>query len=1638
MSFVSSSDSIPSFGPDKISFDNLATLIPVIEDRLSAYGTAGTEILTNTRIMWETLIAAHDTADDAPARSRALAERKVERIEAKRDKHVEFAGKLIAFLAYNTDPLVLEKLRINPLFLAARNKADSLSYWGLWKRALLQVGTNSLSRLEQRWRNVHQGSQSYAAFIAEFDTLWHNIDYYREAENQPKLTDATKVSQLLSVVTSGRYESLTTPMEATGKTAAGLVPTYADFREDLRRLDEAISARESDIDTNKALLVKQAHVSTKRSSSHHSSPTASSSQVIVCHNCGEQGHKSPQCTRPKVTCGYKGCLRQGHMTKFCQTKRHEQKSSTESTKSSSSAPFKKARVEAPREKSNLARETDSKVDEAFKSIFDEGEIPESDDDLEVTRNLGNMAFVAETVESTDSTPEANVAYVVTVYEIFPEIQCVDRAYAAEPTPRFDNLDICIDSGASVNVFRNELLFEYIPGRKVMSYSALTGISGQDLVVKYTHMSKSIGKTLYCPRAESNLLSVRQMANCGYRFSFMGSFVLITSPSGEKSRISTGTTGLYWINLVDLLKLLRLNIETANVGADSSMPSLTATATTATTETVTTAGGIEVSYSVEQKHRARLAWSIHHALGHPGYSSLSKSFDAGVILGCRITSADLKLAYVLFGKCSHCQAGKITKISFKPSLNPPASMVGERVHVDIWPLSVTSLGGAKYVLVGVDEFSGFLTVGKLISKSQTSLEEALASLFSMYKRYKHEVGSIITDSESNFGACDTFIGLHGAIPKQIPPYQHAQRIERYVRTINDRVRTILDSLTYELPAELDLELLFAVVDQLNCLSNTLHPTMTPNILVKGTKLDLRDTIPPAFGTPAMFHHPGRQQQKKVTRSTLGIVLGRDTTSDNTTRSVRAYIISTGDVLIRNQYDLYDNLPDDVKWKRKSVSRLALTTAGRTTNRDMLKNRFISTDTVTGIQTNTITSADMLNELNTSVDMDNSPNTIAQSRSITTSFTPTTMDAPVRANTPSVAATTRTHDSTTEILDSIVNTTSIIDNSEHDDAISENAESYVDTYHGDPGSQVDTDTSGQAADASSTSVTGDGMYDYIKSRSRKRRLHDDSEGYCAYELPIGYKLSVKSALQGVNSAQCRAAIIDEIKNWMDFKVGHPVKSVHPSQWKNVLHSFMFLKEKYKPDGRHDKTKARLVVDGKHQDGHLYDLISSTTVNIAAVFMLLNIASFYKARIVTYDIKGAFLHADFDHQEPIFVRIPHEVTNIWLELDPSLQEYVNSKGDLILELDKYVYGLKQSPLKFQLHLRSTLLSLGYHQLESDDCIFIKVTENSLSIISTHVDDILQVSTTDEAIDELHKGLINVYNEVTYTANADSYLGMTIAQSTDRTTVTLSMRNSIQNLIDKYLPPNAKAVTSPACDKLFETSDDEVPISDSKSFLSIVMSLMYIARLTRPDILLAVTYLATRAQHPTETDMAKIHRVLRYLKGTTELGVTIHCEDLRLHCHCDASYGSHPNGSSHTGYVVSMGSTKSYVHARSGKQKTASLSSTDAEVIALVDCLKVVVWLRDLLQELDLGRLTPTAIYQDNKSALFMVTDTRAKYRRSKHILTKIAFARDLHREGAIEMIYCDTKSMIADVLTKPLQGAQFILLICLILGINFIAKQ
>jgi hypothetical protein len=319
----------------------------------------------------------------------------------------------------------------------------------------------------------------------------------------------------------------------------------------------------------------------------------------------------------------------------------------------------------------------------------------------------------------------------------------------------------------------------------------------------------------------------------------------------------------------------------------------------------------------------------------------------------------------------------------------------------------------------------------------------------------------------------------------------------------------------------------------------------------------------------------------------------------------------------------------------------------------------------------------------------------------------------------------------------------------------------------------------------------------------------------------------------------------------------------------------------------------------------------------------------------------------------------------------------------------------------------------------VFNKVFDGVQCTAVVYVDDIFISCVNAKAITDFESLLKDKFKEITvHEGLVHSYLGMTWNFSVPGE-VKVTMEGYVDEVI-KISGVTGSACT-PATEYLFDVRNSSPLDTDRKAeFHSLVAKVLYLAKRTRPDLLLATNFLTTRVQSPDEDDWSKLQRLLKYLSGSKELGIILRPrESPQLDAFIDASYGVHGDGKSHSGMFITMGAGP--LLTKSVKQKIVTKSSTEAELVALSDLTSIVIWTRDFL--VAQGEQPPPAnIFQDNQSTMALVDKGISTSDRTKHVKIRYFWVKDRVDSGEIAIQYIPTEDMIADILTKPMQGEKF----------------
>ena len=403
---------------------------------------------------------------------------------------------------------------------------------------------------------------------------------------------------------------------------------------------------------------------------------------------------------------------------------------------------------------------------------------------------------------------------------------------------------------------------------------------------------------------------------------------------------------------------------------------------------------------------------------------------------------------------------------------------------------------------------------------------------------------------------------------------------------------------------------------------------------------------------------------------------------------------------------------------------------------------------------------------------------------------------------------------------------------------------------------------------------------------------------------------------------------------------------------------------------------------------------------------------------DIKGAYLNADLPTAE--VMRINRDVAGIMVKSDPTLGQFVRRDGSIHVELQKALYGLKTAGKEWYRLLCSKLESWGYTRSVYEPCLFTKGT----TIIAIYVDDILVLDSDVKRIDDLQEFLRKEFREITVkTGPKIQFLGMTIDKQECGDYV-ISQKAYAEEISKEYALRDIKAPKSPANSNL-KNSNLKCERFDSATYRSEVMKFLYLATRTRPDILYATAVLASRANDPSVDDFHKLTRLAQYVFETAKDSIRFSKKGkFVISGYADASFASHTDAKGHTGYAIFIDGTSAAIACKSIKQRSVAHSSMEAELIALHDMLRHILWIRDVVDELGLrdDKSKPVSIQQDNMPAISAVTsDLGSMIGRSKYIDRRLFTVHEYIENGQVEMEYCATEDMVADLLTKSLTGSK-----------------
>lgn len=1394
---------------------------------------------------------------------------------------------------------------------------------------------------------------------------------------------------------------------------------------------------------------------------HH--PRTADNPVRTCFNCGMQTtHRSAECPKPPTKCGK--CGKRGHKDEFCMLAQRgsvgTQMASDDDLRPETNRT--NYRPNRPLSRNDRSRPNNKRLTKIrfTRTENSTGYADDKDDDARTHDDDDPLHETEDIVDEIDNDIYSYRIHMIenenNIQQSQDEIICSRKHLEIEHTKSVDtdNELLAVDTGCigSGHVVRNKDLLSNINPGVTMK---VQGYDGQSTTITTVGTVQGLGKAAHVPDAPNNLINVRKLCQeIGGNFKGDANSITIYDRNNKVYAIAKDHGDGF-------LSVPYKDIKTKHHVIISAM---------ATNTQMPDSQGL----TPEEELRAARAHKLCERLRHPGFKHIYQSLKEGAYHACEdLTHIDLLHAIKQYGPCLACLEGKMrAPPSNQPSTHPPARAVGEIVHIDLlsFPKDKTPIGGYTHILFTVDEKSAYTKLLPL--KSKSDLFSAFKSLISHYISHGHKVSVIRSDDERAITTHKTALGLMGVRLETTPAGLHNRRCERYIQTHLRICKSIRAGLPYELPDDLLFELALAAEYAMNTSCNNTCRSKTPYQVFTGRKPYI--PIYP-FGQTGLFYSPRPEEDRTAE---YGILLDFNPLSKNH----RAYFpLRRGGIYSRRKFEptnfyprewglhprirppaprrrakqaptatsnslpisvpitepMLDTQPRDipsfleltptdkptptpgssVRHPESSQSTpMTVTEASPSLTGGLPAQEGDSTDDFIGQGINTNQSS-----FNSTIEQANAPHfsysdhaQLSNQEHDTIDLTPETIITGQGNNESAVATTRHSSKKTNKSVQQARD-----DSQQPRD---NNSRRSQDQQQGNSPEQGELNARGLPKRRAAMQSWKDGPA-LDRPGIRTNSLKMDSNRQDNINLKV-YRISLSEALRDAETQNItiEAARTEFINLLETQKALDPViyKDIPKEDRGKIINGHIFFKDKIDHTGKPIR-KGRFVLNGNEQNPDHIDMTHSPTVNPISLFLTLSVsAQRPEYTNDAYDVVGAFVCTEMPEGKVIIVRVRGKTKDLMLRLFPYLGKHVSHDDCLYFYLRKFLYGLAEAAREFHLKLIAILTSMGFKPTQADNCLLIKDTEDGRHFLSLHVDDIFSAA-PNQSVREKFETELQRHLQIKKQYRSITYLGLEINKDTAGR-ITVSQQAFAESLMRRY-DVKERIVNSPCRGDILSVSEIEKPqraLEGAKrgEYISMIMACMYLARLTRSDILFATSYLSTKCARPTEQDYQDARRLLRYIKGTISARLVFRpgerSSDLTFYC--DASHLIHPDGYGHSGYMATISGV--VIFARSTKQKLQGRSSAESELIATEECSTYVVYIRKLAMEMGIMHAThaATKVGQDNKSAIILANQG-ISFRRTRHMIGRINYLRERIQSGDLVLTYVPSEDLPADMLTKPL---------------------
>ena len=367
----------------------------------------------------------------------------------------------------------------------------------------------------------------------------------------------------------------------------------------------------------------------------------------------------------------------------------------------------------------------------------------------------------------------------------------------------------------------------------MTFRGLCGTRQTNLQAKV----KNYGTVWYDPGGWVNILSLHQVKEAhDIKFNSVtqDEFIVTGKLTGETADIfRPSPQGLYYTNWAT-------------------------TTTTNGSVLVSTVKENKVSYSKHDVKRAEAVRALQAKIGRPTTRELMAILDQKLITNCPYTSKDVQIAEKIFGPDIGSLKGKTVRSrpnKVHTDETKECAIPAEYRDVTLG-MDVMHVNGVGF-LVTVSRNIKFGTIDVISSTQDSEIIQSVKKVVSTYRRGGLRPKIILADGAFDTTEIKNALGLLGMKLNPTSREEHVGDIERYIRTIKERMRCVYNTLPFKfVPRIMVMELGKFAVYWLNSFpaKNGISERSSPRVLVTGEDIDFNKHCQYEFGQYVQVHEP----------------------------------------------------------------------------------------------------------------------------------------------------------------------------------------------------------------------------------------------------------------------------------------------------------------------------------------------------------------------------------------------------------------------------------------------------------------------------------------------------------------------------------------------------------------------------------------------------------------------------------------------------------------------------------------------------------------------------------------------------------------------------------------------------------------